>query len=232
MDKIALLRASPLFGELGDEEFEALVPLLKVASYDDEACIVAEGDEADALFIVLEGEVVLLKELEPEHERTIAVLGPGEVFGEMGVLEGAPRSASAVARGTVRLLWIGADLLRELVAHKPAIGSKILMGYARLLSSRLRATTEQYAEAVRWALESSGLQRFGLAALIESPAAHRLALRSGRSLCGQIVRVDGQDGGGPDRITGLAVRTGGGALHYVPFHAIEQIELAAGAESA
>lgn len=223
-EKIRFLKATPLFGGLEDEELVELIRRLKVASYEAGEYVFVEGEPAEALFIVLAGEIELSKEIAPELERTLAVAGAGEVFGEMGVLDGAARSASARARTRTDVLWIGAELLRELVQSRPLLGAKLLWAFATLLSARLRTTTEQYGAAVRWALEASGLQRLPLHELLEGVRSHAFSLRDGTVVRGRILRVD-EGPAAPLAGREITVKTDGGAIVVLPYHALLSIDL-------
>jgi CRP/FNR family transcriptional regulator, cyclic AMP receptor protein len=73
----------------------------------------------------------------------VELLGPGEIFGEIGVMDGSVRSADATAEGLVRLLRIGAPVFREALATEPALGRNL----CRLLATRLRRTFALFQDA-------------------------------------------------------------------------------------
>lgn len=94
--------------------------------------VFSQGDPGDALFVILGGQIEIV-----EGERRIAVLGRGEMFGEMGMVSQAPRSATARALEAASLLAVNGDIVRK--DMQPAVAIQILLNIAATLSARLRA---------------------------------------------------------------------------------------------
>jgi CRP-like cAMP-binding protein len=226
MNKVEFLRGTRLFCDLADEEIETVIFYLKVAHYDAGEYVFVEGDEADAAYIVIEGSVEITKRITAEIEKTVTVAMPGDLFGEMGMLEQEPRSASARARGPVESVWIGSELFSRLMAEHPKIGARLLGRLARVLSARLRQTTDLYADAIRWGIEVSGAGRLPFRDLIESSGSVTITLRSGKTIEGRIVRVD--EKGEYD----ITVKARDGTLFILPFHAVDCIGVDDAAASA
>ena len=129
LEKLVLLRASPVFGGI---EGEDLAPLARIAEHmtlaPGEAAF-AEHDVADALYVIIRGRVNIHR-----GDESLASLGPGEPFGEMAALDGSPRSATATATEDTELLRIGSDEFYE-VLHEQV---EIAEGIIRTLIARLR----------------------------------------------------------------------------------------------
>lgn len=161
LSQVALLRALP------PEEVQAIVPHVETKAYDAGAYIFEQGDEGDALYLIDEGEIDLFvraPEAGPRAGRAerpsagdvvagwdrIARLGPGDAFGEMALLTGEPRSATAVPATRVLLWRIPKDDFDELVAVSPALAAAV----GQLLARNLEATSSRLAvegdEAQRW----------------------------------------------------------------------------------
>ncbi|MBP0466551.1 Crp/Fnr family transcriptional regulator [Roseomonas sp. PWR1] len=104
----------------------------------DGAPLFAQGDPPDAVFAVLEGKGrVRVGAPDSAAKRLmVEVFRTGDVFGEIGVLDGAPRSADALVMGEVRLVRISAQAFLETAEAEPALG----LALARVLSARLRRT--------------------------------------------------------------------------------------------
>src|SRR5437870_4188105 len=102
-----LLRSMDLFSDLPDEELSRVARVLKERKISENELIFARGDAADGLFIILQGRVRIASTDQFGRERVLAFYGPGEFFGDMGVLTGEPRSASASASTNLRLLHLG-----------------------------------------------------------------------------------------------------------------------------
>jgi MinD-like ATPase involved in chromosome partitioning or flagellar assembly len=104
-----LLRSMDLFEELPDSELGKIARLLKEQKVNENELIFNQGDAGDALYIVLQGRVRIATTDHFGRERVLAFYGPGEFFGDMAVLTGAPRSATASASTPVRLLQLRKD---------------------------------------------------------------------------------------------------------------------------
>jgi CRP-like cAMP-binding protein len=91
-----------------------------------------EGDPADRLYVIRSGEVELVRE-NAQRQRTVARLGPGDFFGELGVVLGEPRSARAIAVSQTRLIALDRDTLEAMIVDQPEIAIRMI----RVLVSRL-----------------------------------------------------------------------------------------------
>ncbi len=100
----------------------------------DGEAVFREGEAADAMYVVLEGEVDVLYD-----GRVIETVGPGGIVGEMALIENAPRSATAVARGPVRLAAVSHQRFTFLVQQTPGFALHVM----RVLVDRLRRTTRR-----------------------------------------------------------------------------------------
>jgi CRP/FNR family cyclic AMP-dependent transcriptional regulator len=89
-----ILKTVPLFSSMTDEQLRLLQPCLQQRSYPRSSFILRAGEETDALYIVVSGRAKILIPDEQGREVILAVVGPNEFFGEMGLLDDLPRSAS------------------------------------------------------------------------------------------------------------------------------------------
>jgi len=115
---------------------ESLAPKLAV-SYPAGTVLFREGEPGAEMFLIVVGAVRLRKKM-GIGERTLALLGPGEFFGEMAILTGEPRSATATVEEDARLVPIDAAMLEQLVARSPEISVRLL----KRLAFRLKATND------------------------------------------------------------------------------------------
>jgi HEAT repeat protein len=143
MERLLLLRAIPLFAHMSLEQLEAIDALLREVHYVQGETIVREGDPGDELLVILEGEVDFSRRAAGGGELALGTFRAGSWFGEMAVLSGAPRSATALARTPARILSLRGDRLRELVLEMPELAFEIF----RELAERLRAADRRLEDA-------------------------------------------------------------------------------------
>ena len=133
-----ILRVVPLFRELTPPELDLLVALGRVVAYPKNAVVFREGDKGEALYVVVEGAVRIVKQAPEAWDGTMAFVESGGCFGEMALVDGFPRSATAVAQDDCTVLFLGRDALLDLFREAPVLGRKILAAFCRSLSLRLR----------------------------------------------------------------------------------------------
>lgn len=101
---VSFLRQTMLFGSLPENALEALAEAMSVIRVTAGTTIMREGDVGDSLFVLLDGQVDVNKDDAAGHSRTVATLGPGDVFGEIALLNNVRRTATVAARSSVLLL--------------------------------------------------------------------------------------------------------------------------------
>jgi signal transduction histidine kinase len=169
----ARLRDTPLFGGLGDEHLARLIDLGEIVDLEPGEVLIREGDTADALYVVLEGEMEVTKRT-GTSEIPLALVGPGALQGEIAALEGGRRLASVRAVGPAEVLRVPIDSIRGLLAAGPDIALAVI----RTAVGRLRSMEATLRE--REKLAGLGTLAAGLAHELNNPAA--AALRSVRAL--------------------------------------------------
>jgi CRP-like cAMP-binding protein len=132
------LKALSLFADLSPRELKIVQGLLHEREYLAGEVIFDEGEEGNALYIVRTGRVVICRQGRPEHP--IAEIDAGGFFGELALLDPAPRSAQARALEPCKLaVFFGSDFL-SLLETESRLSSRILFQFARHLGRRLRGT--------------------------------------------------------------------------------------------
>ena len=132
-----LLEKHPLLVHLDPEQLQELARAGEIESYNPGEEIVAEGSLGDALFLVLSGEVAVHR-----GAQTFATLSGGEFFGEMSLVEPAPRSASVTAMSATFLFRLPHDALRALISEDSRAASILLLQVVKTLSDRLRRANQ------------------------------------------------------------------------------------------
>jgi CRP/FNR family transcriptional regulator/CRP/FNR family cyclic AMP-dependent transcriptional regulator len=129
-----LLAKVELFSELDSEELDRISSLAQTRSAPKDTVVFHAGDMADAVYVVANGKVKVVTTSTDGKEFILTVLGAGQVFGEMALIESAPRSASVITLTSVEMLAIKRDDFHHLLNTAPSISRKLLT----ILSRRLR----------------------------------------------------------------------------------------------
>jgi CRP/FNR family cyclic AMP-dependent transcriptional regulator len=136
------LRQVALFASLDDAELAKVLEICKEQSYHPGQTIFKEGEPGNRLFLILEGDVRISRDIPGSGEEALAILKPGACFGEMAVFDRSERSTDAISNGGCRLLTISRADLEIVLDLNPDLAGKVLRSMVRLLSIRLRATND------------------------------------------------------------------------------------------
>ncbi len=145
---LARVRDIGLFGGLGDEVLRTFVGELEVKEPAAGTVVFKEGESGRELYVILDGEVEVLRRSKRGHETRVALLGPGDWFGEMSILDVLPRSATARVVAPSRLLRFSAHEMDALYRRDLKSYSLLVLNIAREMSRRLRVADGLLAELV------------------------------------------------------------------------------------
>jgi CRP-like cAMP-binding protein len=136
---VELLRKTPLFSGLGPSELAAVAALAQRKRYAARQIVVQQTDPSDELFVIVEGRLKVVSAGADGRDTALAIMGPGEVIGEVPLLDGSPRSATVAALEPCELLVIRREPFLKLLESSPRIAIELL----RVLAMRLRRLTER-----------------------------------------------------------------------------------------
>ncbi|EOR72758.1 Crp/Fnr family transcriptional regulator [Thermobifida fusca] len=139
-----VLSKAPLFEALDEEGAAALRSSITEVRLGRGQTLFSEGDEGDRLYVMLSGKVKLTRKSADGRENLLAVLGPGEMLGELSLFDPGPRTASAVAVTDAVLAGLGHDDLRPFIMRQPEVAVHLL----KALATRLRRTNDVVADLV------------------------------------------------------------------------------------
>lgn len=134
--RLVELKKMPLFADLKRRELKVVDGFMHQRNYLKDEVIFDQGEQGEAFYIVLEGRVLICRQGQANHP--IATLEPGNFFGELALLDDAPRSAQARAAEDCTLLVLFRGEFLGLMQSHGLIASKIAMQLARHLGARLR----------------------------------------------------------------------------------------------
>jgi MFS transporter, NNP family, nitrate/nitrite transporter len=173
-DVESVLGHVPLFGNLPPEELVRLAEIGRYISIDADQAVFLENDPGDTAYVILKGEVDIRRAgTDGAADVVIATLGTGEVFGELALIDGQPRSASAVAVQNCELFIIERDDFIQVLSGTP----RMLGDFMVNLSTRLRETNAAFYEATikQERLQSAGeLERHRQISQMVAGVAHEI----------------------------------------------------------
>ncbi|MFN2397573.1 MAG: cyclic nucleotide-binding domain-containing protein [Gemmatimonadaceae bacterium] len=140
--RIDILRSVPLFTGLDDPELERVAEVCEEKSYVSSEFIFREGEPGNRLFIIVEGEVRISRQIPGAGEEALAILKPGALFGEMAVFDRSERSTDALSNGGTKVITISRAEFEMLLDFNRDIAYKVLRAMVRLLSIRLRSAND------------------------------------------------------------------------------------------
>ena len=139
-----VLRSAPLFSALDDEAANALRASMVEVHLDRGQVLFREGDRGDRLYVVVAGKVKLRRTSADGRENVLAIIGPGEMFGELSIFDPGPRSSTAAAITDLSLLELGQAEVRAWLVDRPEVAESLL----HQLAQRLRHASETMADLV------------------------------------------------------------------------------------
>lgn len=143
---VQLLTAPSALAQLSLAEAHRVVSFMKPARFDKGARFIQEGDAADTGFLalVIEGEVIVENIIVSRTEPiTTAILGPGSLVGEMGLLDNGPRSASCTASTELYCAVLTREAFTSMILKEPTLGLKFMLGVSVRITERLRDTARK-----------------------------------------------------------------------------------------
>ncbi|MFT4101273.1 MAG: Crp/Fnr family transcriptional regulator [Burkholderiaceae bacterium] len=129
----AFLRRVPLFSSLSEGQLDQLAAGSVRKNYPRARTIVSEGEPSQSLYILLSGRAKVQRSDSEGKEVILAVIGPGEFFGEMSLIDDAPRSASVITIESSDFMAINKDSFKAMLIQSPDIGMQIMKGLVRRL---------------------------------------------------------------------------------------------------
>jgi CRP-like cAMP-binding protein len=139
MDEQELLRSVPIFSELTETDFTSLGRVANRRRYPKDAVVFFENEQGDFFFMILEGRIKVTILGDDGREVILSLLGAGDFFGEMALLDNEPRSATAIAVEDSELLSLHRNDFQSVLTDNRSI----MIGLIKILTARLRRANHQ-----------------------------------------------------------------------------------------
>lgn len=140
----SIVRKAPLFTALEESAALSLHASMDSVKISKGSILFAEGDEGDHLYVIVEGKIKLGTSSGDGRENLLAILGPGEMFGELSLFDPNPRTSTATAVTDAKLLSLGQTKLIPWLTENPRVSLNLLAS----LAQRLRRTNEAVGDLV------------------------------------------------------------------------------------
>ncbi len=137
------MKDSILFKGMTAAEVLELMSISENLSLKSGTTVFKEGDKGDALFVIENGSVMVCKSIEGDKQEILAEMEAGEFFGEMALIDNAPRSANVITLEPTKLYKISSGALSEFTAKKPQLAIKLYHNFAAAISANLRRSSEK-----------------------------------------------------------------------------------------
>ncbi|HSL64092.1 MAG TPA: aminotransferase class V-fold PLP-dependent enzyme, partial [Gaiellaceae bacterium] len=198
LDELPFLRTLPYFAELDDQDVAVLARGLRLWRLERGAALFREGESARSAFVVVRGALDVAR-VRGERRLRLATVGPGRLLGELSLVDGRARTATAAAAEPALVLELDHEVFEQLLGQRSAAGLAFLQAVNRALLAAVRA-----GDARRWPVPSDGFP---------DPNRERLVDAVRQSVIGDDVVLDGPFGG--RRIVYADYTASGRALEFV-----------------
>lgn len=145
---ILRLKNIEIFEQLSVAELAAVASVTEEVNFSEGQVVIKEGDPGDTLYLVVEGQVAVLKKQEDDREIELDQIKAGDYFGEMALFEDIPRTATIQTKESCRMLMLHKQEFKEMVREYPQIALQIckaLSGRIRVLHTKMSEEIEAYA---------------------------------------------------------------------------------------
>ncbi|MBW2451067.1 MAG: cyclic nucleotide-binding domain-containing protein [Deltaproteobacteria bacterium] len=150
------INESAMLQDLSKEDLAVLAKFCDKKHMTKGMTVFIENMPGESLFLISQGAVRISKMFAEADEKALVDLGPSDIFGEMAVIDGLPRSATARVVDAVDLISLKKADFEKLCREKPSLALKLVMNIVRVFSRRIRETNEDYRDMLIWSMKTSG----------------------------------------------------------------------------
>jgi len=148
-----VIRSSIMLQGITDAEFARLAEFCEERQMAEGTTVFIENMPGESLFLIRKGTIRVSKMFAEGDEKTLVVLGPEDIFGEMAVVDGLPRSATARVAEDADLISLRKKDFESLCKSDPELALKLVMNIMRVFSKRVRETNDEYRDMLIWSLK-------------------------------------------------------------------------------
>jgi CRP-like cAMP-binding protein len=154
-EAFAAIRGSLLLQGVNDAEIARLAELCEERQMAEGTTVFIENMPGESLFVIRTGSVRVSRMFAEGDEKNLVVLGPGEIFGEMAIVDGMPRSATARVAQEVALISLRKKDFESLCQSDPVLALKLVLNIVRGFNQRMREANDEYRDMLTWSLQGN-----------------------------------------------------------------------------
>ena len=148
------IQGSVMLRDLSEDDLQTLAALCETRQMGEGTTIFIENMPGEALFLIRKGIVRISKMFAEGDEKTLVVLGPEDIFGEMAIIDGLPRSATARVAEDAELISLKKKDFEMLSQKSPDLALKMVMNIVRVFSKRIREADDEYRDMLLWSMKT------------------------------------------------------------------------------
>lgn len=149
------IKNSTMIQGFSDDDLAKLSEYCEMREMSEGTTVFIENMPGESLFLVKKGTIRISKMFAEGDEKTLVVLGPEDVFGEMAVIDGLPRSATARVAEDAELISLKKKDLERLCTENAPLALKLVSNIVKVFSKRVREANEEYRDMLIWSLQKS-----------------------------------------------------------------------------
>ena len=205
----------PIFSGLREEQKKLILDRSEKVNYKLNEVIFEEGSPGGMIYFISSGMVKIAKRIKEGHDRTLAVLKPGEFYGEMSIFDNTERSSAAIAIAESEQYRIPKTAFEGILEQAPDTGVMLMMKLIEVISLRVRKANELYKDLVEWGLNTNSIKMY-IKNVIEDNQTVRVVLSNDRSIEGHLKNIEEGVGG-----TEYIIKDSANDEFVIPYHALQ-----------
>jgi CRP-like cAMP-binding protein len=149
------IKDSTMLKGLSDQDLNRLAGFCEMREMAEGTTVFIENMPGESLFLIKKGTIRISRMFAEGDEMTLIVLGPEDIFGEMAVIDGLPRAATARVAEDAELISLNKSSLEKLCDDDATLGLKLVNNIIKVFSKRVREANEEYRDMLIWSLHKS-----------------------------------------------------------------------------
>jgi len=155
IEDFSSIKNSIMLQGLSDQELGKLAGFCEMREMAEGTTVFIENMPGESLFLVKKGTIRVSRMFAEGDEKTLVVLGREDVFGEMAVIDGLPRSATARVAENAELISLNRKSLEQLCRDDASLALKLVKNIVKVFSKRVREVNEEYRDMLIWSMQKS-----------------------------------------------------------------------------